>query len=297
MNRAMTADSGSLDSSRLTRIEAVAIVLTAVPILCAIFAPAIATFDPLAVSDTVSQPPPTLRELPSLIWGVLFEQMPAPHWFGSDSSGMDVFSRTLYAARVDLVIAFSANILSFIVGVTLGVVCGFKSNLATESIARIADLVQSFPVFITAMILVALAGRTWGNIIFAMSLLYAPIYLRLTRTEALKVKARGFIEASTAMGNSPIRILYHHILPNSLGPALIQFSVTIGFAILLTAGLSFVGAGVNPPTPEWGAMIAQGSTQLVLGDWWVSIFPGIAISLTVFGFALAGYALERRFET
>ena len=297
MNRAMTADSSSTDPSRLTRIEAVATVLTAVPILCAIFAPVIATFDPLAVSDAVSQPPPALRELPSLIWGVLFEQMPAPHWFGSDSSGMDVFSRTLYAARVDLVIAFSANILSFIVGVTLGVVCGFRSNLVTEFIARIADLVQSFPVFITAMILVALAGRTWGNIIFAMSLLYAPIYLRLTRTEALKVKARGFIEASTAMGNSPIRILYHHILPNSLGPAFIQFSVTIGFAILLTAGLSFVGAGVNPPTPEWGAMIAQGSTQLVLGDWWVSIFPGIAISLTVFGFALAGYALERRFET
>ena len=180
---------------------------------------------------------------------------------------------------------------------TLGVVCGFRSNPVTESIARIADLLQSFPVFITAMILVALAGRTWGNIIFAMSLLYAPIYLRLTRTEALKVKARGFIEASTAMGNRPIRILYLHILPSSLGPALIQFSVTIGFAILLTAGLSFVGAGVNPPTPEWGAMIAQGSTQLVLGDWWVSIFPGIAISLTVFGFALAGYALERRFET
>ena len=101
MNRAMTVDSGSTYPSRITRIEAVAIVLTAVPILCAIFAPNIATFDPLSVSDAVSQPPPALEELPSLIWGVLFEQMPAPHWFGSDSSGMDVFSRTLYGARVD----------------------------------------------------------------------------------------------------------------------------------------------------------------------------------------------------
>jgi peptide/nickel transport system permease protein len=150
-------------------------------------------------------------------------------------------------------------------------------------------------VFISAMILVALAGRATGNIVLALVLLYTPIYIRLTRSEVLSQRMRGFVEAARAMGNGELSIALRHVLPNSLAPALIQASVTVGFAVLLTAGLSFVGAGVRPPTPEWGLMISTGANQMVLGEWWPSVFPGIAISLTVFGFAVLGNRLEEEY--
>jgi peptide/nickel transport system permease protein len=146
------------------------------------------------------------------------------------------------------------------------------------------------------MILVALAGRSTGNIVIALALLYTPIYIRLTRAEVMAQRVRGYVEAARALGNREAVIALRHVLPNSLAPALIQSSVTIGFAILLTAGLSFVGAGVRPPAPEWGLMISTGANQIILGEWWPSVFPGIAISLTVFGFAALGNALERRYE-
>ena len=146
------------------------------------------------------------------------------------------------------------------------------------------------------MILVALGGQSAINVIMALSLLYAPIYVRLTRSEAMAQKSRGMVEASRAIGQSEIKIALQHVLPNSIGPSLVQSSVTIGFAILLTAGLSFVGAGVRPPDPEWGLMISTGANDIVLGQWWTSVFPGIAISLTVFAFAVIGDALQRRYD-
>jgi peptide/nickel transport system permease protein len=180
--------------------------------------------------------------------------------------------------------------------VFLGLIAGYFRNLATELLMRVSDVMQSFPVFISAMVLVTLAGRSTSNIVIALAFVYIPIYIRLTRAEVLSQKSRGFVEAARAMGNSEIAIALRHVLPNSLTPALIQSSVTIGFAILLTAGLSFVGAGVRPPTPEWGLMISTGANTIILGEWWPSVFPGIAISLTVFGFAVLGNALERRYE-
>jgi peptide/nickel transport system permease protein len=148
-------------------------------------------------------------------------------------------------------------------------------------------------VLISGMILVALAGRTAGNIMLALGLLYTPIYLRLARAEVLTQRNRLYVEAARALGNREIVIALRHVLPNSLAPSLIQASVTIGFAILATAGLSFVGAGVRPPTPELGLMIATGADQMVEGDWWPSLFPGLAISLIVFGYAALGNGLER----
>ena len=200
------------------------------------------------------------------------------------------------APRTDLLIALTANFLSLVIGVFLGLIAGYFRNFATEFLMRVSDVMQSFPVFISAMVLVTLAGRSTGNIIIALAFVYIPIYIRLTRAEVLSQKSRGFGEAARAMGNSEIAIALRHVLPNSLTPALIQSSVTIGFAILLTAGLSFVGAGVRPPTPEWGLMISTGANTIILGEWWPSVFPGIAISLTVFGFAVLGNALERRYE-
>lgn len=276
----------------------VGIVIVATAVFLAAFGPLIAPYDPTLATMRVNVPPPSPADWPELIWlsvsGSLDEP---PHWFGTDASGFDLFSRVISAPRVDLTIALAANGLSLVVGVLLGLVAGYFRNFLTECLMRVSDVLQSFPVFISAMILVALAGRSTVNIVIALALLYTPIYIRLTRSEVLSQRVRGYVEAARALGNPEIVVALRHVLPNSLAPALIQSSVTIGFAILLTAGLSFVGAGVRPPAPEWGLMISSGANQIILGEWWPSVFPGVAVSLTVFGFAVLGNTLERRYDS
>ena len=271
--------------------------IVALVIFLAIFGPHIGPYDPTRTTIRIAVPPPGLTEIPGLLAGWIGGTLDhTPHWMGTDANGYDIFSRVIAAPRTDLKIALLANVLSLMTGVFFGLVAGYWRNWGTELLIRVSDVLQSFPVFIMAMVLVALAGRSSTNIIIALAFVYTPIYLRLTRAEVLSQTARGFVEAARAMGNSELSIALRHVLPNSLTPALIQSSVTIGFAILLTAGLSFVGAGVRPPTPEWGLMISTGANQIVLGEWWPSVFPGLAISLTVFGFAVLGNALERRYE-
>lgn len=263
----------------------------------AVFGPHIGPYDPTLTTPRVAVPPPKFTEIPATLIGWITGTLPhPPHWMGTDASGYDVFSRVIAAPRTDLTIALLANALSLTIGVFLGLIAGYFRNWATEVLMRVSDVMQSFPVFISAMVLVALAGRSTTNIIIALAFVYVPIYIRLTRAEVLSQTSRGFVEAARALGQPEIRIALRHVLPNSMTPALIQSSVTIGFAILLTAGLSFVGAGVRPPTPEWGLMISTGAGAIILGEWWPSVFPGIAISLTVFGFAVLGNALERRYE-
>ncbi len=272
------------------------IVIVAVALILAVIGPSIGPYDPTLTTPDVSLPPPSFAELPGLVSGWLSGTLETPpHWMGTDASGFDVFSRVIAAPRTDLVIALVANLMSLLIGVFLGLIAGYYRNFATEFMMRVSDVMQSFPVFISAMVLVALAGRSTSNIVIALAFVYTPIYIRLTRAEVMSQKVRGFVEAARALGNTEFSIALRHVLPNSLTPALIQASVTIGFAILLTAGLSFVGAGVRPPTPEWGLMISTGANQIILGEWWPSVMPGIAISLTVFGFAVLGNALERRY--
>jgi len=275
----------------------VGVVIVATVTFLAAFGPLIAPYDPTLATGRVSVAPPPLGQWPALAWQNLTGQLERPpHWFGTDATGFDIFSRVISAPRVDLTIALAANTLSLLLGVFFGLLAGYFRNIFTETLMRVSDVLQSFPVFISAMILVALAGRSTVNIVIALALLYTPIYIRLTRTEVMSQKVRGYVEAARAMGNSEFVVAMRHVLPNSLAPALIQSSVTIGFAILLTAGLSFVGAGVRPPLPEWGLMISTGANQIILGEWWPSVFPGIAISITVFGFAVLGNTLERRYD-
>lgn len=263
----------------------------------AAFGEYVVPFDPIDAGFIPNLPPPALAEFPGLLWQVLTGTASEPiHWFGTDSSGFDVFSRVLCAPRIDISIAIAANVCAMLIGIPYGLVAGYFRNPMTETMMRVSDVMQSFPVFISAMILVALGGQSILNVILALSLLYAPIYVRLTRAEVLAQKSRGMVEASRAIGTSEMKIALTHILPNSLGPSLVQSSVTIGFAILLTAGLSFVGAGVRPPSPEWGLMISSGANDIVFGQWWTSVFPGVAISLTVFSFAVIGDWLETRYN-
>ena len=295
----MVAASESLDRPR-RRIDWLFVVgagIVSLAVFLALFGPVLAPYDPTVATGSYAVPPPPLSDWPRLFWGSItggLEQ--PPHWFGTDASGLDVFSRVISAPRIDLTIALAANGISLVLGVLLGLAAGYYKHWWTEVMMRASDVLQSFPVFISAMILVALAGRSMTNIVIALALLYTPIYIRLTRSEVLSQKVRGYVEAARAIGNSETVIAFRHVLPNSLAPALIQASVTIGFAILLTAGLSFVGAGVRPPAPEWGLMISTGANQVILGEWWPSVFPGIAISITVFGFAVLGNALERRYD-
>jgi peptide/nickel transport system permease protein len=259
----------------------------------AVIGPWIGPCDPMLTTPRVALPPARWTEISAWLSGASDHR---PHFTGTDASGCDVFSRVIAAPRTGLVIALLANGLSLAVGVFLGLLAGYFRNPATELLMRVSDVLRSFPVFTMAMVLVALAGRSTANIVIALALVYTPICIRLTRAEVLSQTSRGFAEASRAPGEPEIMIAVRHVLPNSLTPALIHSSVTIGFAILLTAGLSFVGAGVRPPTPERGLMISTGANQIILGEWWPSVFPGIAISLTAFGFAVLGNALERRWE-
>jgi peptide/nickel transport system permease protein len=272
----------------------IGLVIVGMVVLVTLFSPLLVPFPPQMSSPDVEAPPPDLTAVPGLLLQSITGHLARPvHWFGTDAAGLDIFSRVLTAPRTDLVIAVSANLISMFLGTLIGLLCGFYRGWVSEVVMRVSDLVQSFPILISGMILVTLAGRNAGNIILALGLLYTPIYVRLARVETLSQRSRGYVEASRALGLREIAIAARHVLPNSLAPSLIQASVMIGFGILMTAGLSFVGAGVRPPTPEWGLMIAAGVDDMIQGEWWPSVFPGVAISLTVFGFALLGNGLER----
>lgn len=215
----------------------------------------------------------------------------ASHWFGTDPVGLDVFSRVIAAPRTDLTIALVSTFLALFIGSPLGAVAGYYRNVWAEILMRLSDLIQSFPVFILAMATVVVTGHNITGIIFVIAFVNAPIYVRLVRAQVLSLRERTFIEASEALGETGSQVILRHLIPNALGPILAQASITVGVAMLLTAGLSFVGAGVRVPTPEWGSMIAIGASNIVTGQWWPSVFPGIALSVTVFGFALLGDSL------
>ncbi len=297
MNAAATQLAQRVHAQPAPALFRTGVAIVGLAVFLALFGTEIAPYEPTVTTGAISVPPPPLTDWLGLLWATFSGQIDKPvHWFGTDTAGLDVFSRTIAAPRADLLIALSATSLSFLVGIVLGALAGFFRNWATETLMRVSDLLQSFPVFISAMVLVALAGRSELNLVLAMTLLYTPIFTRLTRAEVLTQKNNGYVDASRALGVSELAIAFQHVLPNSLRPAIVQISVTIGFAILLTAGLSFVGAGLRPPQPEWGLMIATGASQILLGNWWAAVFPGIAVSLTVFGFAALGQALERRFD-
>ncbi len=271
--------------------------IVALSLFLAAFGPLISPYDPLRSTGDISVPPPPIEAWPRLLYETVSGAREAPpHWFGTDQSGLDVFSRVISAARADMTIALGGALISLVIGTLLGLIAGFYRNWATEFMMRVSDVLQSFPVFITAMILVALSGRQTGNLVLALTLVYTPIFVRLTRAEVMAQSARGYVQAALAVGNSRWTIAIKHVLPNSLVPSLVQMSVTIGFAIILTAGLSFVGAGVRPPTPEWGSMISIGAQQLILGEWWPSVFPGVVISIIVLGYAFVGHGIEAEFR-
>ena len=245
-------------------------------ILLAGFGPLLAPYPPMEANPGQQLLPPS-----------------AEHWFGTDDVGMDVFSRVIAAPRIDLGIALSATVLALVIGTAIGGIAGYFRTWWSEVIMRLSDLVQSFPVFILAMVLVTITGQEMWIVVAVIAFVNVPLYVRLIRAELLSLRERTFVEAAIVLGVPPLRIIRRHLIPNVLGIIINQASITMGVAMLLTAGLSFVGAGVRVPTPEWGLMIATGASSIVTGQWWPSVFPGIALSLAVFGFALFGDGVAR----
>ncbi len=222
----------------------------------------------------------------------------AQYFFGTDSAALDIFSRVLAAPRIDLAIAVTATLAAALIGSLLGAFVGLwegrraPRGWASTLVIRTADVLQAFPVFALALVLVAVLGQGVRALVIAIAVVNVPLYLRLMRAEVLAIRTMPFIEAAKVAGGGDVYLLRRHIVPNALAPVVAQMSVNVGAAILLTAGLSFIGAGVAAPRPEWGSMIAMGFPNVMTGQWWPSLFPGIALAVTVLGFSLIGSSIE-----
>jgi len=244
-------------------------------VVAAVFGPALVPIDPLA-SDTVAALKP-----PS-----------AAHWFGTDQLGRDIFSRVVVATRLDFTIAVASVVLVFAVGGFAGIAAGFFGGWLDRVVGRIADTIMAFPLFVLAMGIVAALGNTVQNIVLATAIVNFPLYARIARAEANVRRDAGFVQAARLTGNGEMRIVLTQILPNVMPIMVVQMSLTMGYAILNAAGLSFIGLGVRPPTPEWGIMVAEGAAFMVSGEWWNAFFPGLALMVAVFCFNLLGDGLR-----
>jgi len=210
---------------------------------------------------------------------------------GLDQLGRDILSRVLYGARLSLVIGLVVVVVGGILGTTVGVVAGFVGGRIDDILMRITDIFFAFPSLILAMAIAAALGPSLTNTMIAIAIVTWPAYARLSRAQALVLRRQEFIEAARAMGLSDTRIMMRHVLPNALSPLIVQASFNMGEAILIAAGLSFIGFGAQPPTPEWGVMVSEGRDYMTT-QWWVPTFPALAILVAVTGFNLLGDGLR-----
>jgi peptide/nickel transport system permease protein len=250
-------------------LNVVAFALLAVILLMALIGPYVVPYDPLHSSALEALQPPS-----------------AKHWFGTDDLGRDVFSRVIVAARLDLLMSVSAVALSFAAGSVIGTLAGYYGGWFDRISGRLIDTIMAFPLFVLAMGIVSAAGNTVANVVYATAIINLPFYARLVRAEVLVRREAGFVQAARLCGNPDWRILAFHIFPNALPPLMIQASLNMGWSIMNAAGLSFIGLGVQPPTAEWGILVAQGANFIVSGEWWVALFPGAVLMLAIFTFNL-----------
>jgi peptide/nickel transport system permease protein len=216
------------------------------------------------------------------------------HLLGTDENGMDLWSRSIYAVRIDLGVALASVAIAMTIGGILGGLIGFVGGWIDEVAMRIVDVMQSFPPFVLALAVATLLGRGLIDLIAVIALVSALSYIRVMRGEVRTTRELGYVEAARSAGESSPSILFRHVVPNSLRPLLVIAPLNCGWAILTLAGLSFLGFGVALPTAEWGAMISNGTDDLVRGHWWPSVVPGVALFLTVLGFNLVSEGLLDR---
>jgi peptide/nickel transport system permease protein len=220
----------------------------------------------------------------------------ATHWMGTDAMGMDIFTRVIYAARIDLYIAAIAVVLAAVIGSVYGAISAFYGKVLDEVMMRLLDSFQAFPSILLGLAIAAALGPSLRNVIIVLVVVNVPMYARLVRSQILYLREAPFVDAARTVGNSNARIMFRHLLPNSLSPVYVQASLNVGWSVLMAASLSFLGLGVQAPQPEWGLMVSQGARQMVVGDWWSAFFPGLFILLFVLSSNLLGDGLQDVFD-
>jgi len=246
--------------------------------LLAVLAPWIAPYDPTNIDVSVILMPPSWQ-----------------HWCGTDTLGRDIFSRMLYGARVSLAVGFVAVGISLLIGLMLGAVAGYAGGRTDAMLMRATDMVLCFPTFFLILAVIAFLEPSIWNIMIVIGLTSWMGVARLVRAEFLSLRQREFIHAAQGLGVSPIRMMWRYLLPNAMGPVLVSAVLGIAGAVLVESGLSFLGLGVQPPDPSWGNILTEGKDNIQIA-WWMSMFPGLAILITVLGYNLLGEGLRDYFD-
>jgi ABC-type dipeptide/oligopeptide/nickel transport system permease subunit len=211
---------------------------------------------------------------------------------GTDSFGRDIFSRIIHGSRITLIASFSSVGIAMIFGMVLGSIAGFQGGWLDNIIMRIMDVIMAFPTIVLMIVLMALVGSSLQNVIFVIAFIFIPQFARVTRSAIISEKVRPYVLAERALGASEFRVMFLHVLPNSLPPVIVVATMYIAVASLIEAAAGFLGTGVPPPTPTWGNMLKEGQAFIFSGEWWMSIFPGAAIFITVLAFNLLGDGLR-----
>lgn len=256
------------------KMAVIGMTILGIIIFAAIFAPYIAPHDPIKQNILARYKAPSSRYL-----------------LGTDELGRDILSRIIYGARYSLLIGVISISIALLLGIFLGVVAGYFGGRIDLLLMRLVDILLAFPYILLAIAIVAILGPDLQNAMLAISIVNVPRFARIIRSSVLTIKENEFIQAAKALGASDLRIIVRHLLPNCLGPLIVQSTLSMASAILSAAGLSFLGLGAQPPTPEWGAMLSDARSALQIAPWVVT-FPGLAIMLNVLGFNLLGDGLR-----
>lgn len=259
------------------------LVILIVLVLSAIFA------DYIAPNDPSPSPPQLFNKLKPGFWS---EEAVKGMPLGTDALGRDVLSRVIYGARVSLSAGFVAVGIATFFGIILGVIAGYYGGAVDAVVMRIVDIMFAFPALLLAIVIVAVIGQGLGKAMVAIGIVYTPQMARIIRSSVLYIKEMEYIEVQKAIGSSDWRIIFRHILPNSIAPVIVYGTLMLATAILDAAALGFLGLGAQPPTPEWGAMLSKSYSYIVSGAWWAATFPGIAILFSVLGLNLLGDGLR-----
>ncbi|MCL5771904.1 MAG: ABC transporter permease [Actinobacteria bacterium] len=256
------------------KLAMIGLAIVIIMAIIAVFAPLIAPYDPNARIKEVSQKGPSMQ-----------------HWFGTDILGRDIFSRVLYGTRISMLVGVVAVAISLAIGLFLGALSGFFGGISDAVIMRIADIFFAFPYILGAIAIMTVLGPGVLNVFIAIGILGWSSVARLFRSSILSIKEKEYIEAARALGASNSRIIIKHILPNSFAPIVVYSTMNVGTAIIVEAALSFLGLGVQPPTPSWGKMLSESLNYINTAPW-LMFFPGLAILITVLGFVLLGDGLR-----